>query len=49
MNHCRELQFEAKPNYKYLNDILLDLANKEGLNLENKVFDWVIKKQSLAA
>lgn len=44
MTHCRDLQFEAKPNYKYLNDILTELANKEGLNLEDKMFDWVIKK-----
>ena len=48
MKHCRELEFDVKPNYKYLNDILIELANKEGLNLDDKMFDWVLKKHNLS-
>lgn len=44
MKHCRELDFEAKPNYKYLSELLTELAKKEGINLEDKVYDWVNKR-----
>jgi len=35
MKHCRDLDFEAKPNYQYILDLLRGLGEKEGLNLED--------------
>jgi len=45
MKHCRNLNFEEKPDYEYLQQLLTGLAEKEGYNLDDKVFDWVIKDQ----
>jgi hypothetical protein len=45
MKHNRDLQFEQQPDYEYLQSILKALANKEGIDLEEKTFDWVVKAQ----
>ena len=47
MKHCRDLDFEAKPNYQYILDLLRGLGEKEGLNLEDQEFDWAIKVQKV--
>lgn len=41
LKHCRNLNFEEKPDYEYLQQVLNQLAEKEGLNLQDKQFDWV--------
>ena len=40
MKHCREVNFEEKPNYDYLIKLMRDLATKEGFNLEERKFSW---------
>ena len=47
MKHCRNLNFEEKPDYEYLQQLLTGLAEKEGYNLDDKVYDWVIKDQRI--
>lgn len=47
MEHCRNLQFEEAPNYEYLIDLFNRIAEREGFNLDDENFDWVIKHQSL--
>ncbi len=47
MQHCRNLQFEEKPNYNLLTDILKGLARKEGLDLDYKSYDWVKKIEQI--
>ena len=43
MQHCRNLTFEEKPDYQLLIDTLKGLANREGLDLDFKSYDWVKK------
>ena len=43
MKHCRNLAFEEKPDYEKLINLLKGLAEKEGINIQDKVFDWVTK------
>jgi hypothetical protein len=47
MKHCRNLNFEDKPDYQLLLDSLTGLAEKEGINLKDKAFDWVVKDQKV--
>ena len=43
VHYCRNLKFEEKPDYDYLSQLLHGLAEKEGLNLTDNVYDWVSK------
>jgi hypothetical protein len=43
MKHCRGLNFEEKPDYQLLIDLLRGLALKEGLDLDFRGYDWVAK------
>ena len=47
MKHCRGLQFEEKPDYQYLIDILKTVADREGLHLDYRSYDWVEKVQKI--
>lgn len=47
MKYCRALEFTQRPDYAYLNKLLTSLAEKEGVNLHNKRFDWSIKAVAL--
>ena len=47
MKHNRELNFEEKPDYQMLIDMLTALALKEGLDLDYRNFDWVAKIQKV--
>ena len=44
MNHCRNLQFEEKPDYRHLLNLLEDLGKKNKFDLEDRVYDWVEKE-----
>lgn len=47
MKHNRELNFEEKPDYQMLVDMMKGLAEKEGLNLDYRNYDWAIKIQKI--
>jgi casein kinase 1 len=44
IEYCKNLQFEDKPNYKYLRKILKDMFIKRGYETDF-VFDWKIYKE----
>jgi hypothetical protein len=46
MTHNRNLEFEGKPDYDYLINLMTTLAEKEGLEIggdQGKQFDWFVK------
>lgn len=43
MNYCRKLKFKEKPDYTHLQNLFSTLATKEGINLDERVFDWSVK------
>ena len=47
MKHCRNLGFEDKPDYSMLIDLLKQVAEKEGVNLDYQDYDWVSKCKKL--
>lgn len=47
MKHCRGLSFEEKPDYQVLVDMLKQLADREGINLDYHNYDWVAKCNKL--
>ena len=47
MKHNRELNFEEKPDYQMLMDMMRGLAEKEGLELDYRNYDWAIKIQKV--
>ncbi len=44
MNHCRNLHFEQKPDYDQLRQLIMKMADREGYDLEDGMYDWVIKE-----
>lgn len=40
IQHCRGLKFEEEPKYGYLSGLLESVAEKEGFDLQDLVFDW---------
>ena len=44
MRHCRDLNFEEKPDYQLLLSLMNDIATKEGYNIHDGQFDWVIRE-----
>jgi serine/threonine protein kinase len=47
MKHCRGLNFEEKPDYQLLIDMLKGLAEREGIALDNNHYDWEAKCNKL--
>lgn len=47
MKHNRDLNFEEKPDYQMLVDMMKALAVKEGLDLDYRNYDWAIKIQKV--
>ena len=48
LNYCRNLQFQEKPDYKYLKNLFVDLAKKENIDLTDKKYDWSIKAMTIS-
>jgi hypothetical protein len=40
VSHCRGLKFEEEPKYKYLRGLLSQVAEKEGYDITDLIFDW---------
>ena len=40
--HAKNLEFEEKPDYDYLNGLLLKAAKTRGINLDEVEYDWEI-------
>ena len=48
LQHCRELEFTAKPNYSFLEELILRICSREGYDIhDHQQFDWILKLQSL--
>ena len=43
MKYAKGLDFEEAPDYKYMMGLITGLAKKEGIDLEDNLFDWDIK------
>ena len=47
IKYSRELEFEQEPDYNYLNKLLLNVGNKNGINIDKVKYDWEIKNEKL--
>ena len=45
LRYSRNLEFEERIDYNYLKKLMLEAANREGINIDN-VFDWCLLKSS---
>ena len=45
IKYARDLGFEQKPDYCYLNGLLLRAADKNGIDIDKVKYDWDIKKE----
>ena len=43
MKHCTQLNFSQEPDYGYLKMLIQSVADREGVDLEDKTFDWNCK------
>jgi hypothetical protein len=43
LTYCKSLQFEDEPNYDYMLGLFTKVADREGINLYDNVFDWSMK------
>jgi serine/threonine protein kinase len=41
--YCKKLEFKDKPDYTYLKGIFQRIANNEGINLFDQLYDWSIR------
>lgn len=48
LQYARSLKFEDKPDYRYLMNILLNAATREGIHIDN-MFDWHIPKATISS
>lgn len=49
MTYCRNLEFTQKPDYTYLKSLFASLADKEGIDIHDKVFDWSVKAVTISS
>jgi len=47
MNYCRNLSFKHEPDYAYLKSLFKKMADREDINLNDKLFDWSIKAMTI--
>lgn len=47
IKYARELEFEKKPDYKYLKELLIKAREKNGINIDKVKYDWVIKNEEV--
>ena len=45
INYAKNLDFEQEPDYSYLNGLLMKVAEKNGIDINNIKYDWDIKKE----
>ena len=43
VEHARNLKFEERPDYCYLNELLKKVAEKNGINIDKVEYDWNMK------
>jgi len=41
INYAKKLEFKEKPNYSYLNELLIKAAKNNGIDLDKVEYDWV--------
>ena len=46
MNYCQDLEYEEKPDYNMLRNLVISVAKRERIDLQDKCFDWNILKAS---
>ena len=46
MNYVTSLDYKAKPDYNKLLKLVEDLAKRERIDLDDKIFDWNIIRAS---
>ena len=47
MDYTKNLQFEEKPNYAYMMKLFTDLAAREGIDLNDNMYDWSVRAVTL--
>ena len=47
IKYSRELEFTERPDYSYLNNLLLKAAEKNNIDLQKVKYDWVLKKEKM--
>ena len=45
IKYAKNLEFEQKPDYSYLNGLLFKIADKNGIDIAKVKYDWEIKKE----
>ena len=45
--YARKLEFSEKPNYEYLNNLLLKAAEKNNIDINSVKYDWEVKNEKL--
>ena len=45
--YCKNLSFEAKPDYEYLKNLFKQVAIKHKIDLNDKLYDWSVKATTL--
>ena len=43
LKHAKNLDFQERPDYDYMRGLFTSLAEKEGINLNDKLYDWNVK------
>ena len=44
IQYARNMNFEDKPNYKYLRSLIRKIAKNNGIKLDYNKFDWIVNK-----
>lgn len=42
MEYCKDLEFDQKPDYSFMRDLMQNVANRERLDLTINCFDWCL-------
>ena len=43
MSYSKKMNFTEEPDYEYLKNLFKQMADREGIDLNDKVFDWSVK------
>lgn len=47
MNYCKNLQFTVEPDYDYMQNLFIKLAQKENINLYDNMYDWSVRATTI--